>query len=109
MPCHSLLASALGVRQLVVAVNKMDTAGYDEAAFRYGRLMQYQIPTTGTSAAAASTPQLSLPLSSYAGPCACREVEAEVRKVLRKAQFPPTTTVGADQGGCYKPLPIFLI
>ncbi len=30
---HSLIASMLGIRQAVVAVNKMDMAGYDEARF----------------------------------------------------------------------------
>jgi elongation factor 1 alpha-like protein len=30
---HSLLALSMGVKQLIVAINKMDTVGYDEERF----------------------------------------------------------------------------
>jgi sulfate adenylyltransferase subunit 1 len=64
---HAYIAALLGVRQIVVAVNKMDLTGYDESVFRaierdFGNVLENIANDTGRAAKA-----VFLPVSALGG------------------------------------------
>ncbi len=53
---HSFIVSTMGVRQVIVAINKMDLVGYDEAVFRAIEAEYRESPRVSASSASPACP-----------------------------------------------------